>query len=222
MILGRPQISVLLIFIVLLWVLCLFAYGVLTYPIDLTIIWRFFKPFATVVTMLTLTLVVFDKWIWHWKFLNGWLVKIPDIRGTWFLEVHSNWIDPDTKRNPPVIRGYVSVFQTFSKLNLRLMTEQSSSDCLATKLLERDDGSFELAAVFMTTPKAKFRDRSEIHHGGMLLTLDGNPPERIEGSYWTSRASTGDLILTNRQSKTYSTYQTAVNNLAVIETDHSG
>ncbi|MEE9443202.1 MAG: hypothetical protein V3V99_11120 [candidate division Zixibacteria bacterium] len=213
MILTRVQIAFLLLIIVVIWVICLLAYGTLSFPIDFQTALSYFKPFGTVVVAMTILLIVFDKWAWHWGFFKGWLVKRPDIRGTWSLELHSNWTNPETSQKPPTIYGFVSVFQTYSKLNLRLMTEESSSDCLATKFIERADGSFELAAVFMNTPKAKVRHRSEIHHGGMLLTLDGDPTGRIEGTYWTSRASTGDMILTNRQPKTYATFQTATDGL---------
>jgi len=209
MILTRLQITVLLGVVALLWVVFLLLYGTLPWPPNFSVLWLYFKPFGTVVASLIFILLVFDRWAWHWRIFGGWLVKRPDIRGTWILELNSNWINPETGAKPPVIYGFVSIHQTYSQLNLRLMTEESSSDCEATKLIERSDGGFELAAVYRNTPKAEVRHRSEIHHGGMLLMLDGNPTERIEGNYWTSRASTGDLVLTDRHAKTHSTYKAA-------------
>ena len=40
------------------------------------------------------------------------------------------------------------MFQTYTKLNLHLMTVESASDCVATSIVVRDHQVFEIAAVF--------------------------------------------------------------------------
>lgn len=214
MILTRIHIAVLLLLAAVLWLLFLLTYGTVTWPLDFPALWSYFKPFGTVVGALVLILLIFDKWAWRWPIFKGWLVRRPDIRGTWLMKLSSNWIDPDTGNRIPTKSGFVSVSQTYSRLNIRVMTEESTSDSLATQLVERPDGSFELAAVYLNIPKAEFRHRSEMHHGGMLLILEGDPTERIEGNYWTSRASTGDMVLSERRPEILTAYQSAVDNRA--------
>lgn len=41
--------------------------------------------------------------------------------------------------------------------------------------------------------KANVRDRSEIHDGAAILKVVIDQEKRLEGEYWTSRKTTGDL-----------------------------
>jgi hypothetical protein len=68
-------------------------------------------------------------------------------------------------------------------------------ELLSVELLRSTDGSFRVAAIYRNEPKVEVRQRSPIHYGGMLLTVQGEPPSRLEGHYWTDRNTRGDLIL---------------------------
>jgi hypothetical protein len=47
----------------------------------------------------------------------------------------------------------------------------------------------------MNTPKASVRNRRENHYGTTLLHFEGFNVDTLEGEYWTSRETTGELEL---------------------------
>ena len=87
--------------------------------------------FIGVVGFLVLSGSVFDRLLWHQRLLRGWFVQRPDLRGTWTVELKSDWIDPVTKIPVPTINGFFAITQTFSTLRLRFMTVESASYLIA-------------------------------------------------------------------------------------------
>src|SRR5262245_13979619 len=90
-----------------------------------------FRPFSTVVGVLLLLLVAFDLWAWRWRFLRGWFVPRPDLRGTWRVELQSEWKNPATDTVVGPIVAYLVVRQTFSSLSVRMLTAESASELVA-------------------------------------------------------------------------------------------
>ena len=76
---------------------------------------KWFRPFSTVVGVLLLLLVIFDIWAWRWRLLRGWFVPRPDLRGTWRVELRSNWKNPATKVGVGPIVAYLVIRQTFAE-----------------------------------------------------------------------------------------------------------
>ena len=125
--LERLQISVFLGMAVLLWWLVLLAKG--------TVVgWDHLQPFSTVVGFLVVVGLSFDLLLWRHPWLHGWFVKRPDLRGTWRVELQSDWIDPTTQIRRPVIVCYMGVAQTLSILQMHLMTPESESCFIAESI----------------------------------------------------------------------------------------
>ena len=85
---------------------------------------------------------LFDVWLWRLPFLQGWLVKRPSIAGTWRATLQSNLIDPATQARVGPIEGYMVVRQSFSQLNMRQLTAESSSELLGTEIICSSDGLY--------------------------------------------------------------------------------
>jgi hypothetical protein len=152
-----------------------------------------FRPFSTVVGVLLLLLVVFDIWAWRWRLLHGWFVPRPDLRGTWRVELQSDWKNPATDTGVGPIVAYFVVRQTFSSLSVRMVTAESSSELVAAEINKASDGTYRLAAVYRNEPKLSVRDRSPIHYGAFVLDVQGDPVKDLVGYYWTDRKSRGEL-----------------------------
>lgn len=152
-----------------------------------------FRPFSTVVGVLLLLLLVFDIWAWRWRLLHGWFVPRPDLRGTWRVELQSDWKDPVTETGVGPIVAYLVVRQTFSSLSVRMLTAESASELVAAEINKASDGTYRLAAVYRNEPKLSFRDRSPIHYGALVLDVQGDPAMDLAGYYWTDRNSRGEL-----------------------------
>lgn len=152
-----------------------------------------FRPFSTVVGVLLLLLVAFDIWAWRWRLLRGWFVPRPDLRGTWRVELQSDWKNPATDTGVSAIRAYFVIRQTFSSLSVRMLTAESASELVAAEISKASDGTYRLAAVYRNEPKLSVRDRSPIHYGAFVLDVQGDPAKDLAGHYWTDRNSRGEL-----------------------------
>lgn len=149
-------------------------------------------PYGGAVTAASVFVWLFDKWLWALPPLS-WLVRRPNLRGTWRGELRSQWIDPQTQKNPPPIPSFVSVAQTASTLYLRQYTAESESATIAASILKDTDDAESVSVLYRNDPTVDVRGRSPIHFGGMHLRVNGQ--DAMEGDYWTDRNTTGRLLL---------------------------
>ena len=171
---------------------------------------EFLKPFSIVVSIVGSVATIFNKWAWSWAIFRGWYVNRPDIRGTWKVDLQSNWKNPKTGEGIPPITAYMAVRQTLTSLSLKLMTPESKSRLIAHSIDRETDGIYRIAAIYRNEPKLELQgDRSEIHHGSMVLEVYGVPPTSMDGNYWTDRNTRGTLKLTERKKKVFDTFEEA-------------
>lgn len=172
---------------------------------------EYLKPFGVIVTANVIIGKFVDKYLWACPVINGWLVKRPDLRGTWMLAMQSSWIDPNTNKEVPPIEGFVTVRQTFTNLSFRVMTKESSSKLISYSFEEQEDGLFQFSAVYRNEPKIELQgERSEIHHGAFTLNIHGQPVTSLNGHYWTDRKTRGSMVLRDRRKTTCGTYKDAL------------
>ena len=172
------------------------------------------QPFGTVVGFLVALGGAFEFWLWRWSVLHGWFVKRPDLRGTWRVELRSDWVNPATNEGVPLIVCYMGVAQTLSKLQMHLMTPESESWFIAERISPSPSGvGYQVAGVYTNRPQTRLRgDRSEMHLGGMLLNTHGpaNYPGTMTGEYWTSRKTKGQMTFTARRPGVKTRFEDAV------------
>lgn len=164
----RIQLSVLLICAVLVWAGLLAIQGA-----DVSI--SMLKPFGSVVGFLVLVLVIFDIWAWKWCVWRGWLVKVPNLNGTWKGSVESKWVNPATGTTPERIEAYYVVRQNYSRLSIRLLTAESDSELVTGNICRNEDGTFNVVGVFRNSSRMSQRSKSPIHYGGIVLKVVGSP-----------------------------------------------
>lgn len=184
---SRIQISALLLVASAVWAGALILAGVQVTP-------DWFKPFSTVVGVLVLVLALAEKWLWRIRWLQPWLFNMPDIQGTWRVRIRPT----GTAAAVEQINAFMVIRQSLSSISLRLFTAESNSEILAARVVPHDDGTFVVAGVYRNTPRLAVRDQSPLHHGALLLTVHGNPPESLAGEYWTDRNSQGEIVLSAR------------------------
>jgi hypothetical protein len=159
-------------------------------------IWVAVKLIPQAISIYIVIGIIFKKWVWRWSLLQKWLVKVPDLQGTWRGELKSDWIDPETgeKINPiPIV---LVIRQTFSNIKCTLMTEESSSYSTTADInIAANSKDLYLVYNYTNRPKAIIRDRSEIHDGAAILKIINKPDRCLEGEYWTSRKTRGDMML---------------------------
>ena len=165
--------------------------------------WEHLRPFGTVVGVIWLLVWLLEKKLWYKPWLHGWFVKRPDLRGTWRVELQSDWVDANTGKCTPSNICYMGVVQSLSDLQLHLMTSESESWLIANGIDASQSGKgYLIAAVYTNKPGTFLRgERSEVHFGGLILETHGdqvNRPKVLRGEYWTDRKTKGLIKLESR------------------------
>lgn len=152
----------------------------------------FAKPFSMAVACASSAIVVFDRFVWRWRWLRPWFVGQPDLNGTWKVTIHPVWSPQDELQSD--IEAYAVVRQTYSRLSMRLLTSESESELVACTITSHDDGVSTLVGVYRNTPRIGLREQSPIHYGSLILRVEGDVGiKSLDGWYWTDRRSGGDL-----------------------------
>jgi hypothetical protein len=156
---------------------------------------NFEKALSHISTTITINIIVwtiFINWAWKWKIFYPWLVPFPNISGEWDGTLKSNWKNKSFEPIPTEIK----ITQTFFNVQIRIKTNESTSYSTAASFdIDKDRGLQQLFYSYLNTPKSSVRERSEIHYGTTLLNFEGFKVEEIEGEYWTSRKTTGEIKL---------------------------
>lgn len=175
--------------------------------------WEHLWPFGTVVSVLAMLGLVFERVLWCQAWLHGWFVKRPDLRGTWRVDLQSDWVNPEMQERVLAIVGYMGVVQSLSSLQMHLMTEESESWFIAESINPSPSGiGYEIAGVYTNKPRTHLRgDRSEMHLGGLILETHGpaNRPATLTGEYWTDRKTKGQITLSARVQTVFTRFEDA-------------
>lgn len=147
---------------------------------------------STTITINILLWVIFIKWAWKLKIFYPWLVQVPDLSGKWEGTLRSNW---DCTQQEP-IKIEVAISQSFLHIQVIIKTGESRSYSIGASFdIDEERGYQQLFYSYLNTPKASVRNRSEIHYGTTLLNFEGFYVNTLEGEYWTSRKTTGEIEL---------------------------
>lgn len=189
---GRLPLSILVGLAACTWALVLVVTGS-------NLGWEFAKPFSLVVGVVSGALAGFDRWLWRWPGIRT-AVGRPDLEGTYWGVIRSEWVNPDTGQKPAPIPAAIVIKQTYTCITVTLCTAESTSSTIAATLDEGPDGRFAVAGLYRNEPRLSVQERSRMHHGGVRLHLAG-PDTRLHGSYWTDRDSKGEMEFTRVSAK---------------------
>jgi hypothetical protein len=175
---------------VLIWVALLYLTGT-----SLAINWEAVEKLPDAVTIYVVAAFIFTKWLWRLKMFSGWIVPFPDLQGTWKGELKSTWKDASGQRIP-AISVVLVIRQTFSSVSCTVFTKESESYSTAAQIVrDEESGTIRLDYNYTNRPKAIIRERSAIHDGAARLRVVTVPSLRMEGEYWTSRCTSGDVAV---------------------------
>lgn len=175
----------------IVWIAILYLSGV-----EFRINWEALKKVPEAIAVYSLLHVAFTTWAWRLRMFQGWLVPYPDLQGTWEGTLESTWVDPTTSLRKPAIPIVLVIKQLFSSISCTMHSQESTSFSNAAQLSSDDEsGVLRLGYNYTSRPRATVRDRSEIHDGAAILRIIRGTPVAMEGEYWTSRRTTGDMRL---------------------------
>ena len=181
--------------IVAVVVLTVFAIGILFSGGTLNVQWlRFFSASVFVAVGV---LNIWEYWLWHLPIVQKLPQVSQDIRGTWKGALDSFWIDPDTRKSPPIKVVFLVIRQSASTVSVVVLTNESRSKSSLAKI-SNDGISSSLDYMYLNQPDSRFEHRSRMHHGSTSLNITGRPAIRLQGRYWTDRDSKGELSFNER------------------------
>ncbi|MEU3649278.1 hypothetical protein AB0E59_38300 [Lentzea sp. NPDC034063] len=150
------------------------------------------KFFSIAVLAVTVSVTVWDIWLWRLP-LAQLIPGVPRcLRGTWQGVLVSFWINPETGEKLDPKNVYLVIRQTSSKISVTLLTNESRSTSSLADVTTVDDMS-QLTYLYLNRPDPRFEVRSKIHHGSTVLMVSGRPAKRLKGHYWTDRDTKGEL-----------------------------
>ena len=184
--LGRYVTAIVILSIALFLIIAFFR-GNLSFN-SLDTIW---EDVTTTITFVTIICTLFVSWAWKWKIFHDWLVPFPCLSGKWDGEIVSTYNSEN--RSIPV---NVVIKHHFFNIQIKVKTGESNSISTCGSFdIDEDRGLKQLIYSYQNNPKATVRERSEIHYGTTRLEINDDA-NILEGEYWTSRKTTGDMKLT--------------------------
>ena len=148
----------------------------------------FWGNLSSTISIVALTSTLFTNWAWKWKIFQGWLVPFPCLTGDWGGEIRTIY-EGIEKTIPTNIR----IKHTFFNIQIRISTNESlSNSACASFDIDEDRGIKQLIYTYQNIPKSSVRNRSEIHFGSVRLDIN-ETATILEGEYWTSRKTTGEI-----------------------------
>jgi hypothetical protein len=182
---SRPVIQAIIAIAVIVWAAGLTLQGV---AVDSS----WLRWFGLAVGAATLVLMAFDRWLWRLPPVRRATGRA-DLSGTWGGEFRSTWADGTTPAVGQPREAYLVVRQTYSKISVCLLTEESHSNSIVASLESPKEQAARLTYTYTNVPRLLMQDRSRIHHGSAFLDVHGAGPDLLEGCYWTSRDTKGEL-----------------------------
>lgn len=184
--LGRYVTAIVILSIALFLIIAFFRGNLLFNSLDT--IW---EDVTTTITFVTIICTLFVSWAWKWKIFQDWLVPFPCLSGKWDGEIVSTYNSEN--RSIPV---NVVIKHHFFNIQIKVKTGESNSISTCGSFdIDEDRGLKQLIYSYQNNPKATVRERSEIHYGTTRLEINDDA-NILEGEYWTSRKTTGDMKLT--------------------------
>jgi hypothetical protein len=153
-------------------------------------------------------LLLFDKWAWRWTIICKISERLghPVIYGTWKGNVE---FDKDADNNPGNINCYISIYQTFSTLEIRGYFNTSSSYSITATIDHPRTTQSRLVYAYRGEAPHGKRETNRPSDGTAILDIIGTPVENISGSYFTDRGGTGRIVLNQHTSKLSGSYSQA-------------
>ena len=143
---------------------------------------------ATTISIVTFICTLFVTNAWKWKVFQGWLVPFPCLSGMWRGEIKSTY---NSEMNSIPVN--VTIRHSFFNIQIKIKTGESSSISICGSFdIDEERGLKQLIYSYQNNPKATIREKSEIHYGTTRLEISDNA-KTLEGEYWTTRKTTGDV-----------------------------
>jgi hypothetical protein len=136
---------------------------------------------------ITITLFIFGFYnSIFWRFNP--FQKIPRLYGKYIGRIDSSYKNNQTNK-----KIKVEIQQTMLSVNVKITTDEITSNSIVSNLIE-ENGEYILYYTYLTNPQSKYKKENPILHGTCRLFC--KTKTELQGKYWTTSNTTGDITLT--------------------------
>lgn len=167
------------------------------------------RAFSLIVLSATAAWFLWDEILWRLLIRCIPARRAELVHGTWRGRLESSWADPETGSVPSPKIAYLVIHQSFSRLRIRLITDEAQSTLL-TGHMRRGDGRLQLLYIYESLPHSRVRRENPRHVGAASLEVMPDTATSLSGYYWTDRESAGVLEFARHVSKRARGYQEAI------------
>ena len=133
-------------------------------------------------TVVTACFFVYEKWLWR---------RIPWNRPSVLKAKYTGTIRYNYNGVPGEKPIYVQIKQSWLGIDIQTVTDINSSASIVADIVQ-EHGQDVLYYTYMTNPTAATQSKNPIQYGTCRMILNGDN-SRINGKYWTSSNTTGDI-----------------------------
>lgn len=152
-------------------------------------LYDFIGATGEVITVTLFIMGIYSCWLWKYNPLE----KVPKLMGT-----YKGIIDYKFDGKEGQKETIVTIKQTLISIKIQIRTNEITSNTIVGNLVEERD-EYVLYYTYITNPKSKYSKKNPIQYGTCRLSTEN--PKYLEGIYWTSRKTIGDIKLTRINQK---------------------
>lgn len=148
----------------------------------------------------------FERRGWRAQWLHPRWVSTPVVIGTWRGTLTHSGED-----DAPIEKAvYLTVRQTLTTASVRLFSDESTSEQVAGGPAKTESGYPGIAYTYRNKPRIGLRHAtSNIHYGGALVEIVGEPATGLNGDYWTERKTKGEFSFREHAPQVAQTFEEA-------------
>lgn len=140
-------------------------------------------------------LTVLSKYKWIWTFFEQY--ECPILCEEYKCIIKYEWPEGNFLEKKATIK----ISQTYTSISINLYTDEIKSSSLVSEIV-KENNEFVLYYTYITNPKAYFLNGNQGQYGGCKVVLDSitdkDANQAIEGIYWTTSKTKGDISLSRR------------------------
>ena len=139
---------------------------------------------------------IINKWGWKNKIIQM-KYKIPNLNGKWtgkLISKHAEKKDGNTEATPKEIEIELEIIQTWKKISIILITEESQSCSLTTSIIQSCK-TWQINYQYLNEPKIHSSKEMTMHYGTAVLNFD-EAEKTLKGYYYNKeRDTSGEISL---------------------------
>lgn len=143
----------------------------------------YFGAAGEAISVSVILLIAYDKWLWQFNPFDF----TPRLNGSYTGKIIFNYNGQSRRKNIKV-----DITQTSLKVSVKITTNEITSNTITSDLIE-ENGEKVLYYTYITTPNSQYSEQNPMQHGTCRLIQ--KEKNKLEGQYWTSRKTIGDIIL---------------------------